>query len=234
MAGMIFDLVVSFIVNFGIVLVSITVFFSPFIAVFWYRRRQQIAEKRPHFNYFMEKFFHSRESNALVATWAAAEAIVWFVIPEFLLILIMFMKVKRKVQLVTYDIIGTVVGTIIALILQLPQKTLLAVPYVYQGMIDHVQEWFHDYGIFGIFFQPFSGVPYKVFNALATDYHFFIPFFIILAVIARMIRYLIIYEITKALYPFVHTFVRKHYAILFLVAMAIFTLLLMKISNSYS
>lgn len=228
------DLIVSFIVNFAVVLVAITGFFVPFVGVFWYRRRREMRGKRPHFNYFMEKFFHSNESNALVATWAAAEAIVWFVIPEFLLILIMFMKVRRKGQLVRYDILGTVIGTTIALLLHLPQKALLQLPYIYESMITHVQVWFETYGIFGIFFQPFSGVPYKVFNALALDYGFFIPAFILLAVVARMLRYLIVYELTKALYPFVHIFVRRHYAILFLSAMAVFTILLMKISASYS
>jgi membrane protein YqaA with SNARE-associated domain len=228
------DLVTSFVINFSIVFVSIALFFLPFVAVFWYRNRDEIAEKRPHFNYFMEKFFHSKESNALIATWAAAEAIIWFVIPEFLLVLIMFMKVRRKIQLVTYDILGTVIGTTIALALHLPERALLSVPYIYQGMISHVHQWFGEHGIWGIFFQPFSGVPYKVFNALASEYGFFIPFFIILAVVARMIRYLIVYEITKALYPFVHRFVRKHYAILFVLAMAIFTMLLMKISNTYA
>jgi len=228
------DLIVAFIVNFIAIFVSIFLFFLPFVAIFWYRNRHQIAEKRPHFNYFMEKFFHSTESNVLVAVWAAAEAIVWFVIPEFLLILIMFMKVRRKIQLVTYDIIGTIIGTAIALWLHLPDQTLLKIPYIYQGMLTHVHQWFSDYGIWGIFFQPFSGVPYKVFNALAPDYGFFIPFFIILAVIARMIRYIVIYEVTKALYPFVHRFVRKHYAILFVVAIAIFTVLLLQVSHTYT
>lgn len=228
------DIVISFVVNFCIVFIAIVLFFLPFVAVFWYRRRNEIAGKQPHFNYFMEKFFHSKESNILITTWAAAEAVVWFVIPEFLLILIMFMKVRRKIQLVKYDILGTVIGTVVALTLHLPEKTLLSFPYVYQGMITHVHQWFSEYGILGIFFQPFSGVPYKVFNALALDYEFFIPLFIILAVVARMIRYLIVYEITKALYPFVHRFVRKHYAILFVAAIAIFTILLMKISNTYS
>jgi len=120
------------------------------------------------------------------------------------------------------------------LALHLPEKALLSLPYVYQGMVTYVNEWFSEYGIFGIFFQPFSGVPYKAFNALTLDYGLFIPLFIVLAVIARMIRYLIVYEITKALYPFVHRFVRKHYAILFVVAMAIFTMLLMKISNTHA
>lgn len=229
-----FNLVISFIVNFCLVSLFIFLFFLPFVAVFWYRNRAAIAENKPHFNYFMEKFFLSNESNALVLIWAASEAIFWFVIPEFLLILIMFMKVKRKKQLVVYDIIGTTIGTIVAFAIHLPEQLLIKIPYVYQGMLDNVHKWYGEFGIFGIFFQPFSGVPYKVFNALAPGYGFFILFFILLAVIARMTRYLIVYEITKALYPVFHRFVRKHYGILFVAAIAIFTLLLMKISGNYS
>lgn len=228
------DFLISFIINFCFIFVSIFLFFLPFVVIFWYKNRNEITQKKPHFNYFMEKFFMSKESNVLIATWAAAEAIIWFVIPEFLLILIMFMKVRRKAQLVIYDIIGTVVGTAIAVLLHLPEKTMLLAPYIYQGMITNVSRWYSEFGVLGIFFQPFSGVPYKVFNSLALEYGFFIPLFIFLAVIARMVRYLVVYEITKALYPLFHRFVRKHYAVLFILATAIFTLLLMEISNSYS
>ncbi len=228
------EYLVSYILNFCFITISIALFFTPFVAVFWWRRRQQIKDSKPHFNYFMEKFFLSRESNALVLVWAAAEAIVWFVIPEFLLLLVIFMKVKRKTQLVVYDVIGTVIGTVIALALNLPNSALIKLPYVYEKMIVNVNDWFGEYGMLGIFFQPFSGVPYKVFNAAAVDFGFFLPAFILLAVIARMLRYLVVYEITKALYPFVHKFVRKHYAILFAMAIAIFTALLMKVSQTYS
>lgn len=228
------DIILSYLANFAFISLSILLFFLPFVAVFWYRRRTLIAEKTPHFNYFMEKFFMSKESNALVATWAAAEAIVWFVIPEFLLILVIFMKVRRKTQLVIYDIIGTVIGTTIAVLLHLSNSSLLKVPYIYQNMIDSVSKWYDQYGMLGIAFQPFSGVPYKVFNALVLDYGFIIPIFIILAVAVRMFRYLIVFEITKAIYPFVHKIVRKHYLILFVCAIAIFTALLMDISYKYS
>lgn len=227
------DILVSFIINFFVVLSSIGLFFAPFVFVFWFRRRTEIAGKNPHFNYFMEKFFLSKESNLLVMTWAAAEAIAWFVIPEFLLVLVVFMKVRRKMELVIYDIIGTTIGTIFAVWLHFSDTTLLSLPYIYQGMITNVEGWYDQYGVLGIFFQPFSGVPYKVFNGLAFDHAFFIPLFIILAIIARMIRYLIVYEVTKAIYPFSHRFVRKHYLILFVIATLIFTILLMKVSLSY-
>lgn len=228
------SLIGSFIVNFLIIFIAICLFFLPFIAIFWYRNRVEINEKKPHFNYFMEKFFHSTESNVLIAIWAFAESIIWFVIPEFLLILMMFMKVRRKIQLVIYDVIGTVIGTIVAILIHLPEHTLLKIPYIYKKMIIDVHHWYTEHGIFGIFFQPFSGVPYKVFNALALDYNFFIPLFIILAIVARMVRYIVVYELTKAFYPFFHKFVKKHYAILFVFAIAIFTFLLMRVSNTYS
>lgn len=223
-----------YIVNFFVIFASISLFFAPFVLIFYIRRRSHIDEARPHFNYFMEQFFRSRESNALVVVWAAAEALVWFVIPEFLLILLIFMKVQRKRELVMYDIIGTIIGTIIAISLHLQPALLVELPYVYERMIGLVQGWYEQWGMLGIFFQPFSGVPYKVFNAVAGDFHFFIPVFLVLAVIARMIRYVIVYEITKAIYPFVHHYVRKHYGYLFVAAIAIFTILLLQVSSHYS
>jgi hypothetical protein len=228
-----FDYLAEYAVNFVLVFVAIALFFAPFVGVFWYRNRRQIRQATPHFNYFMERFMTSRESNYLIMVWAMGEALVWFVIPEFLLILVVFMKVHRKFDLVKYDVIGTVIGTIIGFMIHLQNDTFLRVPFVYQRMLDQTHMWFDQYGIWGLLNQPFSGVPYKVFIHVAHEYHFFILFFLIIAVGARIFRYVIVYEATKALYPFCHTFVRKHYAILFVFAIAIFTALLMRVSQIY-
>lgn len=219
--------------NFALVLGSILVFFAPFIAAFWWRNRQKISEVKPHFNQFMEQFFLSPESNVMIIFWAAGEAIAWFVLPEFLLFLMVFMKVRHKFDLLKYDIIGTLIGTTIAVIWHAPEALLTKLPYVYPSMFTQVRDWFSHYGVLGLFFQPFSGVPFKVFNSLALDFHFFIPLFIFVALIARISRYFIAYEVTKAIYPFIHTFVRKHYAILLIVAIFVFTLLLMAVSHTY-
>lgn len=209
-------------------------FVAPFAGLFWWRHRRQIAAANPHFNYFFERFLLSRESNALITTWAAAEAIVWFVIPEFLLIMMVFMKVQRKFELVKYDLIGTVIGTILALAIAMPKAQLLAIPYVHTGMIEQVEVWYQQYGVWGIFAQPFSGVPYKVFNALAPHETFSLVAFIGLAVIARMMRYLIIYQIAKGLYPLLHRFVYRHYGILVVIVIMVFTALLMQVSHKYA
>lgn len=223
----------SLIQNYVFVFVAVALFFAPFVLVFWWRNRKSIKKVKPHFNQFAEKFFMSKESNALIVTWAAAEAFMWFVLPEFLLFLIIFMKVRHKFDLLKYDLIGTAIGTVIGILWHAPASFLTQLPFVYQGMLDQVTGWFDEWGIWGLFFQPFSGVPFKVFNHLALDYGFFIPLFILVAIIARMTRYFVAYEITKAIYPFVHKFVRKHYGILFCVAILIFTMLLMRVSQIY-
>jgi len=208
-------------------------FFAPFVGVFWWRNRAVIRENKPHFNYFMEKFFLSREADALVVTWAAAEAVAWFIIPEFLLFLVIFMRIHRKFDLLKYDLLGTAVGSAIALVLHTPHATFLGLPFIRPHMISQVQSWYGHHGIWGLLYQPFSGVPYKVFTHEATSYHFFIPAFLLIAITARMIRYLVVYEATRLSYPLLHRLVRKHYAILFVFATAVFTVLLMRVVQMY-
>jgi membrane protein YqaA with SNARE-associated domain len=223
----------KYLVNFIGLFLSMVLFFAPFVAVFAWRNRASIKGANPHFNYFMERFFMSREADALVFAWAAAEAVVWYIIPEFLLFLLIFMKVHRKFDLVKYDILGTIVGSIVALSWHLPQKTFLELPYIRPRMLTQVDTWYRHHGIFGLLYQPFSGVPYKVFTHEASTFHFFIPAFILLAIAARMVRYVVAYEATKALYPLVHRYVRKHYGVLFVVAIAVFTFLLLHVVAIY-
>lgn len=88
-------------------------------------------------------------------------------------------------------------------------------------------------GCLGVILSTIFRCAVQGLNHQALDFGFFIPLFIIVAVVARMTRYFVAYEITKAIYPFIHKFVRKHYAILFVVAVFVFTLLLMRVSQAY-
>lgn len=227
-------LVVDFLQNFVFIFCSIALFFLPFIGVFFWRNHLEIRRVGPHFNFFMERFFKSRESNALVFCWAAAEALVWFVIPEFLLLLVIFMKIRGKLDLVLYDIAGTIAGSLLALSLHMSTSHFLTLPYIREGMLTQVHHWYDLQGIWGLAHQPFSGVPYKVFLHAAPSYDFFIPLFLLVAIAARIVRYVVVYEATKALYPLLHRFVRKHYARVFILAVAIFTPLLMRVVAIYS
>ncbi|HET6925083.1 MAG TPA: hypothetical protein VFH39_04595 [Candidatus Saccharimonadales bacterium] len=220
--------------NFLAVFGGMLLFFLPFCGLFAYRHRRQILAVRPHFNYFMERFFGSPEFNALVFVWAAGEALVWYIIPEFLLFLVVFMKVHRKFDLVKYDLFGTIAGTLIGLVWHLPAQAFLRLPFIRPAMMTQVHDWYASAGVWGLAHQPFSGVPYKVFTHEAAGWHFYIPLFIGIAIVARMARYLVAYGATVAIYPLLHRFVRKHYAILFVVASVVFTLLLTRVVQIYS
>ena len=219
--------------NIALVGGSIVLFFAPFVLLFFLKHRKQILEKRPGFNQFMDRFFDSPYLNWLVLLWAAAEAVIWFVIPEFLLLLIIFMKVRHRVNLLIYDIIGTIIGSIIGLTLYMSHASMLSLPFVYEGMFTKVHEWFQSMGVWGLVNQPFSGVPYKVFLNMAPEFGLNVVLFLLLALVLRIGRYAIFYGVFWLAYPALHRFVYKNYMVLFILAIVIFSLLLMRVSSLY-
>jgi hypothetical protein len=227
-----FAIVLQLIANYLIVQVSILLFMAPFIAVYWWRHRPEPGQTI-NFNRRLENFFGSKYANWLVFSWAMGEALVWFVVPEFLLLLVVFMRISRKRQLLFYDIYGTVAGTLVAMYLHLSDKAIAALPYIQEAMITQTREWFEQLGIWGLIYQPFSGVPYKVFTHLAADYAFFIPAFLIFAVLVRISRYFIAYITFVMIFPALHRYVYRNYIPLFLIATAIFSALLFKVYMSY-
>jgi membrane protein YqaA with SNARE-associated domain len=223
---------VGIILSYALIVGSITLFFTPF---YWLYTRQHpdTDKQRPGFSLRIEHFFGSRQANYLVFFWALGEAVVWFVIPEFLLLLVIFMRIKRKRELLYYDIYGTAAGTLIALLIHLPHSAIDKLPYIQPGMIAQVQAWYAQHGVFGLLFQPFSGVPYKVFTHLAGDYHFFIPLFLLVAIAARISRYFFFYVFFATIYPVLHKYVYRNYFKLVLIAIFIFTLLLLRVNQVY-
>ena len=218
--------------NYLVILVSIVIFTMPFYI--WYKISHKEGFSRHAFSVDLENFFSSYQANWLVFTWAASEAIFWFVIPEFLLLLVVFMRIRRKRQLLIYDISGTIVGTVMALLIHLPERLISQLPYIQPGMITQTKIWYEQGGILGLMHQPFSGVPYKVFTHLAPQYSFPLLLFIVFAVTVRMFRYLIAYGLFISLYPKLHKIVLSRYVRLCLIAIAIFSVLLYKTYSAYS
>lgn len=226
------DYFYSVALNYLLILLCIVLFIAPF---FWAYRvnhlRSTSLKENP--NLQLEHFFSSKHTNWLVFFWAMGEALVWFVIPEFLLILLIFMRIRKKRQLLLFDIYGTIAGTLLAFLIHLPEKMIDKLPYVQPSMVAQTREWFDSLGIFGLIHQPFSGVPYKVFTYLAANYDYSIVLFVTFAVIVRISRYYLIYLILSGIYPFLHKFVYRNYIRMFLIAVFVFTVLLLKVYYSY-
>lgn len=211
---------------------AILLFIAPF---YWFYRRKQVHAEGPPKNLSeqIENFFLSKASNWLVFFWALGEALVWFVIPEFLLLLVIFMRIHRKRELLLYDVAGTVAGTILAFFTHVSDKTIASLPFIQDKMVEQTHVWYEHSGLWGLLYQPFSGVPYKVFTLTATNHHFFILTFILVAVIVRMSRYAIFFGIFSALFQGMHGFVYKRYVKLFFIATFIFSIFLVRVVHNF-
>lgn len=221
------------IVNYVFMQASILLFFAPFI-VGYLLTHKEVSLKHIPFNAFAENFLASGWASALIFFWALGEALIWFVIPEFLLLLIIFLKIKNKTRLLVYDLLGTTIGTIIGLlVVPIVHINLLAIPYITQGMIQQVATWYRTFGVFALFFQPFSGVPYKVFVLTVGSYPISPVVFTVLAIIVRIGRYAIFYFIFEGIYPLLHRFVSKNYVPIFILSCFVFSIIFLKVYHSY-
>lgn len=217
--------------NFVFILAAISIFVAPFYLVFRYKHS---LHAKLGFERTAEAFLQSRQANWLVFFWAFGEALVWFVIPEFLLLLIIFMRINRKRELLFYDIYGTAAGAMAAYIIHLPVNLIDNLPYIQEKMVSQTQVWYEQHDVLGLAYQPFSGVPYKVFTFLAPHFHIFILYFVVVAVIVRIARYYIFFAIFSLIYPVLHKYVARNYLKLVLIAIFIFSVLLLRVYQSYA
>ncbi len=182
----------------------------------------------------LEEFLKSRQADFLIFSWAAAEAVVWYVIPEFLLFLIIFLRIPNKKRLLIYDFLGTMFGTAVGFfVVKSFSFNHENLPFLTQSMIDQVVVWYQQLGIWGLSFQPFSGVPYKVFVMEAVGAG--LPFvqFVFFGVVVRLFRYYIFFALLDGLYGFFHKVVYKNYWRLFFLACFVFSVLLNAVYASY-
>lgn len=218
--------------NYIVILGAILLYTAPFYLLF--RKKRHSSQSYQGINAEIENFLGSRQANWLVFFWAFGEALVWFVIPEFLLLLVIFLRIHRKRELLFFDIYGTITGTVVAYTINLPVHLIDKLPYIQPKMVEQTQIWFQQHGLLGLIYQPFSGVPYKVFTFLAPHFHFFILAFIVVAVIVRVARYYIFFSMFSLSYPALHRFVYKNYVRLFLITVFVFSVLLFRVYNSYA
>ena len=126
--------------NYLFIQFSLLFFIAPFYLAYKYAH-PEIKFKHLALNKHIEDFLSSPQTDYLVFTWALMEAVFWYIIPEFLLLLLVFLRVKSRPRLLLYDILGTFIGTITGIALStfshINPATML---YVNQHMVDQVQQ----------------------------------------------------------------------------------------------
>jgi membrane protein YqaA with SNARE-associated domain len=106
----------------------------------------------------------------LAFVWALAEATVWPIMPDALLVPLAARRPRSWWRLVLGAALGTIVGGTVSYRIGRSRPDAAAVaalPLVRAPMVQAASRWLAAAGARGVLRQPPSGVPYKVFARLA-------------------------------------------------------------------
>lgn len=123
--------------------------------------------------------------------WGMAEALFWPIIPDYFGVAVIPASPQRWWTVALWLTTGSIAGGIVGYWFSRLRGTaspLESMPLVTPTMIDRAGGWLSDSGALGIFRQPFSGVPYKVFVYLGGSTR--LPFgrFVLVSALARGAR----------------------------------------------
>jgi 1-acyl-sn-glycerol-3-phosphate acyltransferase len=128
----------------------------------------------------------------LVAAWAAAEATVWPIMPDALLVPLAASRPGHWWALVLVAAGGSLGGGLLSYAVgrAAPVEPFLRrLPLVSPPMIDAASTWLAEEGPRGVRHQPLSGLPFKVFALLAGARRLPLGQFLLWSLVARGARF---------------------------------------------
>lgn len=119
-----------------------------------------------------ERFSESRAALALLFVWAVAEATVWPIIADFLLVPMALVRRSRFRALMAAVLAGMSIGGIVTVLAAhlFPGVTLdllRHLPLVGEAQIQRASALLDEHGAAGFLIQPVSGIPFKVCAVIA-------------------------------------------------------------------
>lgn len=114
-----------------------------------------------------ERFAQSRPGYLLVFAWALAEATFWPIIPDFLLVLVVAGNRQRFYKPLAFAIAGAALGGIMMFLFAylVPNEALAMLrylPFARESQFHTVSAQFASNGALAFFYQPWSGIQFKV------------------------------------------------------------------------
>lgn len=153
---------------------------------------QSGGPKAPSTYVRVRRFALSRGALVAVFLWAMTEAVVWPIVPDFVLLPLAIAAPARAVKLVGAALLGTVLGGLVAYAAggtALGGPLLAHAPLVTDRMIAFAGSSIAESGPSVLLSQPWSGVPYKVFAYQASPEG--VGPFMIMSALGRGVRFLV-------------------------------------------
>jgi membrane protein YqaA with SNARE-associated domain len=162
-----------------------------------------------------------------MALWALAEAIVWPIIPDFLLVLIAIARPRRVHHSLAACIAGSAAGASVVYGLAWiwpaeAYQALPRLPLTFEADIADVHERIARDGAFAFVWQPISGIPFKVWGIVAAVSGVPPTIALPVAILARTARMTVVAVVASMLGARFNHAIRDHWLILMVVYVVIF------------
>jgi membrane protein YqaA with SNARE-associated domain len=164
-----------------------------------------------------------------MAVWAFAEAIVWPIIPDFLLAPLVIARPRRAPYILAACIAGSAIGAalIYGLAWTWAAEATRALPYLplaFEADIADVRERIAHHGAFAFLWQPISGVPFKVWSIVAATSGVSPAMALPIAILARAARMTVIAVVCAPIGARFNRGIRDHWLILLALYVVVFAL----------
>lgn len=143
-----------------------------------------------------DRFASSRSAQVAAVVWGIAEATVFFIVPDVLLMWIASRSLRAGLKATAATTIGALIGG--ALMYGVGERSpreaeafLERIPAISSTMIDGVRRETADYGLAGVLFGPLQGQPYKIYAVEWGSRHGNLPAFVLMSIPARAVRFVL-------------------------------------------
>ena len=177
-----------------------------------------IVQRRAHDRW--QRLASSPRACVAMFVWAAAEATVWPIIPEFLLVPLVGGRPRRPYDCWWAAASGMAVGGTIEYLFAYrnPERAvavLEALPLTRASDVARVRRRLAERGAREFFLQPYSGIPMKVWAAAAAHQRMPPHKVILASVVARAIRMALFTALMHAVETKMRDWLRDHFLVVF-------------------
>ncbi len=129
----------------------------------------------------------------LLGIWSFFEASFWFVLPDFLLLLLCLLRPEKYLRFFVLSLVASVVGIssyygFVVFDSGLAREILDDTPFVNQGMIGDVGGWYTEGDLLVLLKQSVSNIPVKVWTYLAVEHELNLFVYVCGVGISRAVR----------------------------------------------
>lgn len=135
--------------------------------------------------------------NWFAGFWGAAEATVFFIVPDVCLSIVGRNKLRIGLIACFYSLVGALIGGLIMFYWGSTDHTtanqvLDKIPAINPEMIKNVNSQLTEQGLVAVLFGPLSGTPYKIYAVQAAGQGVSLWMFILISIPARLIRFMLV------------------------------------------